>query len=807
MTCTLCGLECGPRPVADRFCCTGCANVYAILEESGVLASGQDFRETELYRESLKLGLISNRNAAGTSVPIPSDAETRELLFQIDGMWCASCAWLIEHALLRERGVVSADVFFTSDLLKIKYCPRYLPVERISARIAALGYRATLYTGESNREGVARRDLLLRMGVAAFLWVNVMTLSAVLYIGYFEQIADSVSRYLPFVLMALATPAVFYSAHPILRLALAGLRHRAVRMETLLAVGILSAYGSSALAAFRGGRHFYFDTACAIVTLVLIGKLVEQSAKDKASRAVTTLYRLMPKKARLLLDGRERFVSVDALSSGAVFVVRPGERIPADGVVVEGRSHVDESVLTGESVPRTRGPGDAVICGSVNQRGVLQVRATNTGSATTLAQIIRAVELALSSRSDMERQADRVSRVFVPVVIAIALATFAGWTLAGAGAPAALMRAISVLIIACPCALGIATPLALTAAIGAAARRQILISDSRALETVRKVDVVVLDKTGTVTEGDFGVLAAAGDTSVLPLAASLELYSQHPLARALVQWVNPSADLVSNITVHEGAGIEGEVADHRIFAGNLRLCPTPPDATLQAQVDTWERQGHTAIYIGVDGAVRAAVAFGDRIKPEAPAFVAELKRRGIRTLLVSGDARATTEWVAARLGVDEAIAEVLPGQKSEVVERLQRAGATVAMIGDGVNDAPSLAQADLGIALRSGADIAMRAAPVVITSGRLDPVLDVFDWAGRTVRIVRQNLFWAFLYNTAGISLAVSGVLHPIFAAGAMVLSSLSVIWNASRLSRTPALQASHETPQRNFTLAFRIKR
>ena len=267
------------------------------------------------------------------------------------------------------------------------------------------------------------------------------------------------------------------------------------------------------------------------------------------------------------------------------------------------------------------------------------------------------------------------------------------------------------------------------------------------------------------------------------------------------QWVNPSAHLVSNITVHEGAGIDGEVADHQGFAGHLRLCPTPPDAALQDQVAAWERQGHTAIYVGVDGLVRAAVAFGDRIKPEAAAFVAELKRRGMHTLLVSGDARATTEWVAARLGVDEAIAEVLPGQKPGVVERLQRANATVAMIGDGVNDAPSLAQADLGIALASGADIAMRAAPVVITSGRLDPILDVFDWACRTVRIVLQNLFWAFLYNTAGISLAVSGLLHPIFAAGAMVLSSLSVTLNASRLSRTPALQASHETPNETSPL------
>jgi heavy metal translocating P-type ATPase len=346
------------------------------------------------------------------------------------------------------------------------------------------------------------------------------------------------------------------------------------------------------------------------------------------------------------------------------------------------------------------------------------------------------------------------------------------------------MRAISVLIIACPCALGIATPLALTTAIGAAAGRQILIADSRALETVGKVDVVVLDKTGTVTEGDFGVLETGGDTTILPLVAALEAHSQHPLGRALVRRCTPATGPVSDITLHEGAGLSGTVSGRRVFAGNLRVCTVPPSAELQADVAGWEHQGHTAIYFGADGVAEGAVAFGDRIKPEAAAFVTELKRRGMRTLLVSGDARATTGWVAAQIGVDEAIAEALPRQKIDLVRRLQREGKTVAMIGDGVNDAPSLAQADLGIALGSGTDIAMKAAPVVITSGRLDPVIEAFDLAQRTVHVVGQNLFWAFLYNTLGISLAMAGLLDPIFAAGAMVLSSVSVIGNAKRLSR-----------------------
>jgi heavy metal translocating P-type ATPase len=749
--------------------------VHAILEESGILASGQDIRETDLFRESLRLGLISNRADAATAA-LPA-AETCELLFQIEGMWCNSCAWLIEHALMRERGILSAEVFFVSDLLKVKYCPQYLPAERIVKRVASLGYRAREYSGEDETESTSRRDLLLRAGVAGFLWLNVMTLSAVLYVGFLEKIADSVARFLPFVLFALTTPVIFYSGRPILRLGLGGLRHAVIRMETLLAVGILAAYGASGAAALTGGRHFYFDTACAIVTLVLAGKLAERSAKEKAHRAVATLYRLMPKKARVVTGGRERFVAVEALEPGTIFLVQSGERIPADGVVAEGRSHVDESVLTGESVPQSRGPGDNVICGSMNERNPLQIRATNTGAASTLAQIIRAVETALATRSGLERQADRVSRIFVPAVILLAIATFA--------ASGGLMRALSVLIIACPCALGIATPLAISSAIATAARRHVLIQDSRALEMVARIDAVVLDKTGTVTEGRFEVREIAGDRTLLPAVIALEKTSPHPIAKALVRWADDrSAVSAHSVEVQPGAGITGVVDGRRILAGQSRLFPNPPEAELAAQVTAWERQGYSAIYFGTEEGPAGAIALGDRVKPEAHTLVDALKAQGMRTLLVSGDARDTTEFIGSQLGIDEVISEALPGQKVEIIRRLQEQGKTVAMLGDGVNDAPSLAQADLGIALGSGTDIAMKAAPLVVTSGRLEPVLEAFAVSARTLRVIRQNLFWAFLYNSAGIALAMTGRLHPVFAAAAMVLSSVSVVWNASRSGR-----------------------
>lgn len=854
--CELCGLAVGLHPFTrgfggteKSFCCLGCMNVYAILLESGVIAAGQDVRETEVFKRSLALGLISTGGAktSHAAPPIPADAQTQEALLQVSGMWCSSCAWLIEHALSGERGVVSAEAFFASDLVKVKYCPQYLPPNRIAERIAELGYKASEYTGENETADAAnseRRDLLLRLGIGGFLYLNIMTLSMALYVGYFEQIADSVRRFLPFVLMGLATPVIFYSAMPILKLAWRGLVNGVVRMETLLGLGILAAYVYSAAQAFIGGEHIYFDTASAIVTLVLAGKLIERNAKERTTRAVTLLYRMMPKKVRLFIGGEERFVAADALNVNDVFIVKAGERIPADGRIVEGCSHADESLLTGESTPVEKETGSTVVAGSVNIGNVIQVRATKVGGDTTLAQIIRLVEHALGSKSSLERAVDRVSRIFVPAVIVVALLTFLVCSLGGfTNSGEALMRAITVLVIACPCALGMATPLAVTSAIGWASRQGILVSDSRVLETIRNVDTVIFDKTGTVTEGNFDLLDiwaapdalpaspvqfAAGaqrvsDTAAqfssalltnslrhggnavvssdrrfapinesLQLIASLERYSEHPLGRAVVrQAVEQGIEFqeAKEVEVRKGLGVTGRVAGHQVFIGNRRLAEEqamfiPEAAELRAQI--LESEGRTVALFGWDGTVKGSLAFGDRLREDAATVFAELKKRGIRTMIVSGDAHETTAWTAAAVGADDFLAEALPDEKTAVIEKLQAQGVTVAMIGDGINDAPALAQANLGIAIGSGADIAMRAAAVVLMSNSLGKLLEVFDLANKTWRIVRQNLFWAFFYNTLGISLAVVGVLNPILAAGAMLLSSLSVIGNSMRLSREP---------------------
>jgi heavy metal translocating P-type ATPase len=792
-TCDLCTTPVGwkPRKGAFKgeekvFCCAGCLNVYAILVESGALAPGQDPRQSELFRESLRMGLIAS--GPEEAFQPPPGSEVRETLFQLSGLWCASCGWLIEHAVSQEYGVVEVDVMFTSDLMKVRYCPQFVPPGRIQERVMQFGYRADEYGSEPEGNRKGWQDMLLRLGIAGALWMNVMLFSLVIYASYWEHIAEGARRVVPFILMGLATPAVTYSAWPIHRLAWLGLRHGRLRMEALISSGILAAYGYSSVQAFLGGSHYYFDTACAIVTLMLTGKALERAAKERSARSIAMLHRLLPRKARVRVDGEERFVAIEALTVGTVFLVKPGERIPADGVVVEGTSSVDESVVTGESAPCGRTLGDRVICGSLNAAGVLEIRVTHAGTDSTLAQIVRSVEGALASRSPLERIVDRVSRIFIPSVLLLSLGTLGGCFLAGLPATTAMLRAISVLVIACPCALGIATPLATTAAVGWASRKGILIRDVRVLETFRNVDVIILDKTGTVTEGTFGVREA--QVEQLGLLASLEAYSEHPLAHALVARARAQGlvlEAVQDIEVMEGLGLIGTVAGHRIAVGSARMMATVgaalPEAHL-ALAAQWSLAGLTVVYGAVDGACCGLLALGDRPRREAAALVAALRARGVRTVLLSGDAPATTAHMGALLGVDECLGGVLPSDKAEVVRRFQAGGAVVAMVGDGINDAPALAAADLGIALGSGADLAMHAAPIVLLGDGLLRIEETFTLARKTVRVIRQNLFWAFFYNGLGITLAITGVLNPILAAGAMVLSSLSVIGNSLRFSR-----------------------
>ncbi len=838
--CDLCGLDCGKHPLTQRiaekelfFCCLGCLNVYVILSESGTIASGQDIRETELFKHSLALGLISNPERASNEAQNQTSpaAGSEELLLDIGGMWCSSCAWLIEHVLNKLPGVLTTEVSFASDSAKVRYQPQLLPSDRIVSQVNSLGYRAQLHSEENAVAAAERRDLLVRTGLAFFFWLNIMTFSLAVYASYFEPIADSARRFVPFLLMALATPVVLYCAQPILHLAWRGALNRTIRMEVLLAMGILAAYLYSCVQALRGETHVYFDTASAIVALVLAGKSIERSAKDHTTRWMSALHRSLPSKARVLVNGAERLVAISALQPGQAFLVKAGDAIPADGVVIKGEAHVDESLLTGESTPVSKRPGSKVVAGSVNTDGVLRIEATGLAEQSTISRVIRLVGNALSRRSDLERTVDRVARIFVPAVVLVAIGTF-GFCLGvlGVGISQSLMRAITVLVIACPCALGLATPLAITAAVGAASRNGILVADSGVLERLNHIHTVVLDKTGTLTEGRFRLLnyhlsttcpeqVAVAEyagyperhgpnpvsdntsvedqwTAVLARIAAIESYSEHPLGSAIVDFANScSADRLEagDINIYKGEGICGQIAREEIFIGNRRLLErrgVVADQDTEAAARQWEAQGKTTAFFGWGNQVAGVLGFGDRLRENARALVSELRDKRISVHVISGDSRAATEYVASQTGADAYRAECLPEEKAAIVRQLQENGSVVAMIGDGINDAPALAQADLGIAMGSGTDIAMKAAAVVLMTDSLDRVLWVFRLAQKTMRIVRQNLFWAFFYNILGISLAVAGILNPILAAGAMLLSSISVIANSLRLARSARASA-----------------
>ena len=796
LICELCGAGATKHPQLQvfreqelRFCCTGCLNVYSILLESGAIEAGVDLRQTDLFKESQRLGLLGVVEPPPAT--LPEGAETREALYQLSGMWCAACGWVVEHSLRQERGIVVAEVLFTSDLLKVTYCPQMLPPDVIPSRVKALGYRAAEFGTE--QEGARRewQDMVLRLGIAGSMWMNVMLFSLVIYASYWEHISGWAARFIPFILMGLTLPAVLYSAWPIHRIAWFGLKRGTLRMEALISTGVLAAFLYSSVQAFQGGRHYYFDTACAIVTLVLAGKALERGAKDRSARAIAMLHRLLPRKARLRIEGQERFVAIEALEPGLVFLVKPGERIPADGIVVAGSSAVDDAVVTGEADPRAKTVGSAVVCGSLNTSGVLEVRVTRAGEDSTLAQIVKSVQGALASKSPLERTVDQVSRIFIPMVLGLALATVVVCLGRGLHPTEALLRGIAVLVIACPCALGIATPLATTAAIGAASRQGIIIRDVRVLETFRKVDLLVLDKTGTLTEGDFRVRHAVLDgPDSLAWVAGLESYSEHPLAHAVGRYaaeLGTSRLDASGIEVRPGLGLVGRVADRQVAVGNRKLLAAEGIALgsgLDAQAATWEAEGLTVAFAAVEGASVGVLALGDRPRAEAAEVIVELRARGIRTVLLSGDSPATTERVAREVGVDAWVGGVAPEEKAEAVRRFQAEGKVVAMVGDGVNDAPALAAADLGIAMGSGADLATHAAPVVLMRDSLSRITRIFRLATLTVRVLKQNLFWAFFYNTLGIALAMTGILNPILAAGAMVLSSLSVIGNSMRLGR-----------------------
>jgi Cu+-exporting ATPase len=725
----------------------------------------------------------------------------------IGGMTCASCAARIEKKLNRLDGV-SASVNYALERATVEYDPAVLAPDDLVRTVEATGYTAALPRpagpaadgeGEAERPGEhgEARALRDRLVVSALLSVPVVVLS---------MVPAAQFRFWQWLAFALAAPVVVWGAWPFHRAAAVNARHGAATMDTLISVGVLAASGWSAWALFLGGAgepgmrmgahgmpDLYLEVAAGVTTLIVLGRWFEARAKRRSGAALRALLELGAKDVAVLRDGVETRVPVGRLVVGDVFVVRPGERVATDGVVVDGQSAVDESMLTGESVPVEVGPGAAVTGATVNAGGVLTVRATRVGSDTALARIARLVSDAQSGKAPVQRLADRVSAVFVPVVIALALATLAYWLLDGAGAEAAFEAAVAVLIIACPCALGLATPTALLVGTGRGAQLGILIKGPEVLESTRRVDTVVLDKTGTVTTGRMTLVDVVSDeprADVLRLAGAVENASEHPIARAVADAAKAEVGAlprVESFASSAGLGVTGVVDGHAVVAGRealLREWSLAVPERLAKERDAAEAAGRTAVFAAWDGAVRAVLVVADTPKETSAQAVRELRALGLRPVLLTGDNERTARAIAAQVGIDEVVAEVLPEGKVDVVRRLQAEGRVVAMVGDGVNDAAALARADLGLAMGTGTDVAIEASDLTLVRGDLRTAVSAIRLARRTLRTIKGNLFWAFAYNVAAIPVAAAGRLSPLLAGAAMAFSSVFVVTNSLRLRR-----------------------
>lgn len=741
------------------------------------------------------------------------DVETAEINIPVQGMKCASCVNNIEKNLKQTKGIIKASANLATERVKVQYFSTETTPAEIKKVIEASGYKVLEISSDKKGSELEKDVRAREYEKLRTKFIAGLVLGALVFLGSSRHLFPWIPEFLGnfFVLWVLATPVQFIIGWQFYRGAWGAFKHRVADMNTLIAVGTSAAYLYSVAAAvipsffIKGGiePHVYFDTSTLIIVLIIFGRMLEARAKGKASDAIKKLIGLQPKTARVERDGKEMEIPVDEVLAGDIVTVRPGERIPVDGVVRTGSSAVDESMITGESLPVKKTPGDEVIGATINKTGSFEFKATKVGKEMVLAQIIKLVEDAQGSKAPIQRLADVISGYFVPIVISIAIATFVIWFNFGPD-PAltfALLNFVSVMIIACPCALGLATPTAVLVGTGKGAENGILIKGGESLETAHKLDTIVFDKTGTLTKGEPEVTdlisyKGFSEEEILKYAASAEKSSEHPLAEAVIKAAQErGVNLidVSHFNAIEGQGIEADISGKNIILGNAILMHDRKIGLgdLKDKAEKLSAEGKTPVYVSIDNKASGLLGIADTLKDSSIPAVRRLQDMGLKVVMLTGDNRKTAESIAHKAGIDEVVSEVLPQDKVSEIKKLQSSGRKIAMVGDGINDAPALAQADIGIAVGSGTDVAIEASDITLIKEDLNGVSDAIELSHKTIRVIKQNLFWAFVYNTAGIPIA-AGVLYPffglllnpIFASVAMAFSSVSVVSNSLRLKR-----------------------
>ncbi|RMG04869.1 MAG: heavy metal translocating P-type ATPase [Nitrospirae bacterium] len=773
--------------VEYRFCCHGCQGVYHILHESGL----EDFYKKRTdWRPGPPPELITEPDTFRKFIREEDGFLSLEV--HLGGIRCASCIWLIERYLKGLDGIEDVRVNFATHRAVVRWDPEKIGLEQVINAFQSIGYppAPALRSDLQKSLGREKRDLLIRFGTSAFFSMQLMLYTVALYAGYFQGIEETYRRVFQFIAWGLATPVVFYGGAPFLRSTVRGLKNRSINMDFLIFTGSFSAYAYSVAMIFTGGEVF-FDTSAMIITLILLGRFLESSARERAGEALSRLITLQPDEARVVEGGERRMLPVSAIKEGTLVEVLPGERIPLDGEVVEGGSDVDEAVLTGESVPVGKSIGDEVFAGTMNIDGRLLFRVTRKEGETALSGIIKTVEEAQFRKAPIQRLADRVVGWFVPAVFLISASAFIYWYFNNGKLSVAVMNSVAVLVVACPCALGLATPLAILIGSSNASTRGILIKGGDVLETLVRADLILFDKTGTLTKGMpvvEGVYPEVSKEEILRYAASLERNSEHPIGSAVTEAYRGELFEVTEFSAVPGRGVKGRVEERVIMAGNLRFMKesslTPSTEIMERYREVTER-GKTVFFVAVEGEVIGMIILSDSLKEDARSTVNEIKRAGLRPVIVTGDNERVAREMASVLQVDDYYSEVSPVEKAGIVRDFRKSGSRgVIMIGDGINDTPALIEADVGITMGSATDIAMESADVVVIRDKLSLIPELLALSRRTFRVIKENLFWAFSYNIVAIPLAVTGLLHPIVSALSMAVSSLVVVGNSLRLRR-----------------------